>query len=228
MAITDWPAEDRPREKLLTRGAEALTDAELLAIFLRVGCAGKSAVDLARDLLHEFGGLGGLFKTSRTRFCQTQGMGPAKYAQLQAVLEMARRHFREEMAQQPVFDSPSSVHQYLSLRLKTACREQFLCLFLDNQHRLIADEVLFTGTIDGAAVYPREVARRALELNAVAMIVAHNHPSGLAEPSVADQQITQQLVRALELIDIRLLDHIIVAGSQMVSLAERGDLRATA
>ncbi len=228
MAITDWPAEDRPREKLLARGADALTDAELLAIFLRVGCAGKSAVDLAREMLDEFGSLGALFQAQQARFCEILGMGPAKYAQLQAVLEMARRHFREEMVDQPVFNSPESVRNYLSLRLKSASREHFLCLFLDNQHRLIADEVLFTGTIDGAAVYPREVARRALELNTAAMIVAHNHPSGLAEPSVSDQQITEQLARALGLIDVRLLDHLIVAGAQVVSLAEIGKLPAIA
>lgn len=224
MAITDWPAEERPREKLLSKGAQALTDAELLAIFLRVGCEGKSAVDISRELLAEFGSLSALFRASQLQFCETQGMGPAKYAQLQAVLEMARRHFREELVNQPVFDSPEAVRRYLSLRLKSAPSEQFLCLFLDNQHRLLADEVLFSGTVDSAAVYPREVARRALELNAVALVVAHNHPSGLAEPSVADIHITKQLAEAVNLIGVRLLDHLIVAGGEVLSFAERGEL----
>ncbi|MGB9671004.1 MAG: RadC family protein [Halothiobacillaceae bacterium] len=222
MAITDWPEDERPREKLLKHGPAVLSDAELLAIFLRTGVTGKSAVDLARELLASFGGLRPLLNASRTEFCARQGLGDAKYAQLQAVLEMARRHLRESLARGEAFTSPQAVRAYLAARLRDQPREVFLVLFLDARHRLIAVEELFLGTLGEAVVHPREVVRRALQHNAAALIVAHNHPSGVAEPSHADVLITQRLKEALGLIDIRLLDHFIVGDGEPVSLAERG------
>lgn len=224
MAITDWPAAERPREKLLAQGPTVLSDAELLAIFLRTGIAGKSAVDLARQLLVKFGGLMPLLQASQKNFCSEHGMGPVKYAQLQAVLELARRHLSEQLQRDQVFTNPKAVESYLRLQLQGAQRELFVALFLDSQHRLICYEQLFQGTIDGAAVYPREIVRRAIELNAAALIVAHNHPSGVAEPSVADERITAHLKEALALIDVRLLDHLVVGAGTVVSLAERGKI----
>lgn len=222
MAITDWPEGERPREKLLAKGAEALSDAELLAIFLRTGVKGLSAVDLARLLLERFKGLRPLLEASEANFCQEHGLGAAKYAQLQAVLEMARRHLLSTLEKGSAIESPRATRQYLRSRLRGAHQEMFLCLYLDNRHRVIADEVLFYGTIDGAAVYPREVVKACLACNAAAVIFAHNHPSGVAEPSQADEQITRRLVEALALVDIRVLDHIVVGDNQEVSLAERG------
>lgn len=222
MAICDWPADERPREKLLQRGAQALSDAELLAIFLRTGVRGKSAVDLARELLAEHEGLAALMSASQQRFCQSKGLGDAKYVQLQAVIEMSRRYLAEALQREQVFASAAATKQYLCAQLRGERREVFAVLYLDNQHALIAYEPLFFGTIDGAAVYPREIARRALELNAAAMIVAHNHPSGVAEPSDADVRITARIREAVQLLDIRLLDHCIVAGPEVISLAERG------
>jgi len=222
MPITDWPLAERPREKLLTLGPTALSDAELLAIFLRVGCAGKSAVDLARDLLVRYGGLRPLLEANQTDFCRSPGLGSAKYAQLQAVLEMSRRHLQASLQTGELLTSPQLVRQYLSARLRHQPREVFSVLFLDNQHRLLACEDLFFGTIDGASVYPREVVKRALARNAAAVILAHNHPSGVAEPSQADRRITERLREALDLVDIRVLDHMVVGDAEVVSFAERG------
>jgi DNA repair protein RadC len=222
MAITDWPAAERPRERLLGLGAGALSDAELLAIFLRTGVAGKTAVDLARDLLAEFGGLRPLLTADARSFCRARGLGSAKYAQLQAVLEMGRRHLHETLARGEPLTSPATTRRYLAARLRDHPHEVFACLFLDNRHRLIAYEELFRGTIDGASVHPREVVRRSLALNAAALILAHNHPSGVAEPSTADAGITRRLCDALALVDVRVLDHVIVGDGECVSLAERG------
>jgi DNA repair protein RadC len=222
MAIKDWPEEDRPREKLLQRGSNALTDAELLAIFLRTGTPGKSAVDLARDLLTDFGSLKALLDADQQRFCRGNGLGDAKYAQLQAVLEMARRHFKEVLQRGDALTSPDATRAYLSAQLRGYSYEVFACLFLDNQHRIIRLDELFRGTIDGASVYPREVVKQALYHNAAAVIFAHNHPSGISEPSQADKQITEKLKQALALFDIRVLDHFIIGDGQPYSFAEHG------
>jgi DNA repair protein RadC len=222
MAIHQWPAQERPREKLLGRGPASLSDAELLAIFLRTGCAGKSAVDLARELLHEFGGLRPLLEASQTDFCRGLGLGSAKYAQLQAVLEMARRHLSETLTTGDALTSPDLVRRYLVAQLRHSQREVFALLLLDNQHRLIHYEPLFFGTLDAASVYPREVVKMALSHNCAAVILAHNHPSGVAEPSQADRHITERLVKALELVGVRVLDHMIVGDGEVSSFAERG------
>jgi DNA repair protein RadC len=222
MAITDWPAQERPRERLLELGAGALSDAELLAIFLRTGMNGKSAVDLARELLHRFGSLTSLASASAEAFCAIPGLGPAKYAQLQAVMEMARRALKEQAKQRDALTSPQAVRDYLRLQLGTREYEVFVVVFLDTQHRVIAIEELFRGTLKETSVYPREVVKRALAHNAGAIIFAHNHPSGVAEPSRADEAITQTLKQALSLVDVRVLDHFIVAAGGGVSLAERG------
>ncbi len=221
MSIKDWPAEDRPREKLLRCGADSLTDAELLAIFLRTGVSGKNAVELARDLLDEFGSLKRLLGADKQQFCKARGLGEAKYVQLQAVLEMSGRYLRERI-EQDAFGSPEQTREYVSSRLRRYPHEVFACLFLDNRHRLIAFEELFNGTIDGASVHPREVVRRVIAHNAAAVILAHNHPSGVSEPSRADIQITSRLRDALGLIDTRVLDHFIVGDGPAVSFAERG------
>lgn len=222
MSIAHWPASERPREKLLERGPAALSDAELLAIFLRTGCAGKSAVDLARELLTDFGGLRPLLEASRDDFCRGQGLGAAKYAQLQAVLEMGRRHLSATLATSDALTSPELVRQYLTARLRHSPREVFAVLLLDNQHRLLHYEALFYGTLDGASVYPREVVKLALAHNTAAVIFAHNHPSGVAEPSQADRQITERLRQGLDLVGIRVLDHMVVGDGEVVSFAERG------
>lgn len=222
MAITDWPADERPREKLLTRGAPMLSDAELLAIFLRTGCKGKSAVDLARELLQRFGGLRQLLESSHDHFCEAHGLGTAKYVQLQAVLEMSRRHLAASLGVRKTLSSSSVVKDYLRSMLRHRQSEVFVGLFLDSQHQLIACDELFQGTIDGASVYPREVVKHALRHNAAAMIFAHNHPSGIAEPSDADRAITLRLKEALNLVDIRTLDHLVVGDDNVVSFAERG------
>ncbi len=221
MSIKDWPAEQRPREKLLREGSGALSDAELLAIFLRTGIAGKSAVELAQYLLQDFGGLRQLMKADQDSFCRHLGLGPAKFAQLQAVLEMSRRYLSASMQRGDALCSPQETRQYLSDRLRDYKHEVFAALFLDQRHRVICFEELFNGTIDGAAVYPREVVKKALQHNAAALIFAHNHPSGIAEPSDADQRITLRLKDALALVDIRVLDHFVV-GDEVVSFAERG------
>ncbi len=222
MSIKQWPCGERPREKLLQRGSAALSDAELLAIFLRTGIKGRSAVDLARDLLQRHGGLRNLLAADRQRFCESPGLGDAKYAQLQAVLEMGRRHLRETLNRGDAITSPDVTREYLQARLGGYPYEVFACLFLDNRHRVIEFEELFRGTIDGASVHPREVVRRAIQHNAAALILAHNHPSGIAEPSQADHQITRRLRDALSLIDIRVLDHLIIGAGEITSLAERG------
>lgn len=222
MAITDWPEGERPREKLLTRGAASLSDAELLAIFLRTGVTGKSAVDLARELLNRFGNLTRLVSASEPEFCETKGMGQAKFVQLQAVLEMSRRALQEELQRGDALNSPRAVRDYLQLLLGARQQEVFLVLFLDTQHRVIASEELFQGTLSQTSVYPREVVKRALAHNAAAVILAHNHPSGVAEPSQSDQLLTGALKQALAMVDVRVLDHFIVAAGGGVSLAERG------
>jgi DNA repair protein RadC len=222
MTIKDWPASERPRERLLQRGAATLSDAELLAIFLRTGISGRSAVDLARDLLTRFGGLRQLLAAPREAFCAGPGLGDAKYAQLQAVLEMGRRHLSEGLQRGEALGSPSDTERYLRARLRDYPYEVFAVLFLDNRHRVVAFEELFRGTIDGASVHPREVVRRTLKHNAAALILCHNHPSGIAEPSQADQRITQRLRDALALIDVRILDHLIVGDPDCCSMAERG------
>ena len=222
MAIRDWPEAERPREKLLSLGPQALSDAELLAIFLRTGIAGCSAVELARRLVNEYGGLRTLFQADRKRFCATRGLGDAKYAQLQAVLEPARRHLAESLMRGDALKNPAETRRYLTARLRDYPYEVFACLFLDTRHRVISYEELFRGTIDGASVHPREVVRRALQHNAAAVILAHNHPSGIAEPSDADRRITTRLQDALALIDIRVLDHIVIGDQRATSFAERG------
>ena len=222
MAITDWPAGDRPREKLLERGAAALSDAELLAIFLRVGMPGKSAVDLARELLDRFNGLNHLFASDLAAFSAIPGMGPAKYAQLQAVLEMAKRALGEEMRHGDALNSPQTVRDYLQLKMRGLGHEVFMVLFLDSQNRVLAAPELFRGTLTQTSVYPREVVKQALAWNAAGVILAHNHPSGVAEPSQADRWLTDQLKAALGLVDVKVLDHFIVAGKDGLSFAERG------
>jgi DNA repair protein RadC len=222
MAISDWPESERPRERLLKNGAESLTDAELLAIFLRTGIAGKSAVDLARELLRRFKGLTGLFAADHESFCETPGMGSAKYAQLQAVLEMARRALGETLKCGDILNSPKPVRDYLRLTLQGKKHEIFIAIFLDPQNRPTATEELFKGTLTQTSVFPREVVKRALYHNAAAVIFAHNHPSGRAEPSDADELLTQALKEALALVDVKVLDHFIVGDGSAVSFAERG------
>lgn len=222
MAITDWPAAERPRERLLGEGADSLSDAELLAIFLRTGVRGKSAVDLARELLTRFGGLRQLLAARRDEFCEAPGLGDAKFAQLQAVLEMGRRHLFEQLERGTALLSPEDTSQFLRARMRDLPHEVFAVLFLDNRHRVIAFEEMFRGTIDGASVHPREVVRRSLQHNAAALILCHNHPSGVAEPSQADRRITARLSDALGLIDVRVLDHLIIGDQECCSMARRG------
>ena len=222
MAITDWPVAERPREKLIKQGAAALSDAELLAIFLRTGAPGLTAVDLARLLLNQYGGLRALLEADLDLFCEGCGLGEAKYTQLQAVLEMSRRHMLEQLARGDGLINPNLTRQYLTSCLRDKPQEQFGCLFMHSQHRVIVFETLFYGTIDGASVYPREVVTRCLHHRAAAVILAHNHPSGAAEPSQADMRITHRLVDALKLVDIRVLDHFVVGDGDLVSFAERG------
>lgn len=222
MPITDWPEDERPREKLLQRGAAALSDAELLAIFLRTGVTGCSAVDLARDLLSRFGGLRALLKASREDFCAAHGLGAAKYAQLQAVMEIARRHLAEGLGERNALRDPAATREFLHLKLRDLDHEVFGALFLDSQHRVLGFETLAVGTINAANVYPREVVKSALRAQAAAVIFAHNHPSGIAEPSLADRSLTNRLRDALALVDIRVLDHFVVGEGQPVSFAERG------
>ncbi len=222
MAITDWPEGERPREKLLSQGSQALSDAELLAIFLRVGVVGKSAVDLARDLLTQFGSLNGIFYATRDALTAVHGMGDSKYVQVQAIFEMARRALSEQMRQRDALTSPQQVRDYLCLKLGGMTREVFVVLFLDAQNRVMAQEELFAGTLTQTSVYPREVVKRALHHNSAAVIFAHNHPSGVAEPSRADELLTKALKDALALVDVRVLDHFVIAGNAALSFAERG------
>ncbi len=222
MSISNWPVEERPREKLMQRGPHALSDAELLAIFLRTGVAGKTAVDLARELLAHYGGLRPLLEADHRRFCDSKGLGRAKYAQLQAVLEMGRRHLFETLTRGDALSSPDDTRRYLTARLRDYPYEVFACLFLDTRYRVLVYEEMFRGTLDGASVHPREVVKRALTLNAAAVIFAHNHPSGVAEPSRADESITQRLQEALALVDVRVLDHLVIGDGQSLSFAESG------
>ncbi len=222
MSIRDWPEAERPREKLLTHGARTLSDAELLAIFLRTGTAGKTAIDMARELLQKFGGLRPLLQAEQSSFCQAHGLGPAKYAQLQAVLEMSQRQLAESLQRGQTLSSPQDTMQYLQARMRDYQHEVFCGLFLDNRHRVLAFEELFRGSINQAAVYPREIVKRALHHNAAAIILAHNHPSGVAEPSAADQSLTRQLQDALALVEVRVLDHLVVGEAEVVSFCEQG------
>jgi DNA repair protein RadC len=222
MSIQHWPDTERPRERLLSQGARALSEAELLAIWLRCGVRGRSAVDLARSLLLEFRSLRGLLGAAPDELCAHPGVGPARYAQLQAALELARRHHLETLQAGPALTSPHLARDYLMAELRDRDHEVFCCLYLDSRHRLIGFEELFTGTIDGASVHPREVVKRALARRAAAVILAHNHPSGVAEPSRADELITVRLREALALVDIRVVDHVIIGEGAWVSLAERG------
>lgn len=220
--IPDWPPGERPREKLLERGPQALSDAELIAVLLRSGVPGASAVAVARDLLVRFSGLRTLFAAGREAVCSTPGVGTGKYVQLQAALELARRCLAEPLNRGAVLDGPAAVREMLQARLQDRPYEVFCCIFLDNRNRVIRLEELFRGTIDGASVHPREVVREALALNAAAVILAHNHPSGIAEPSQADEYITRRLTSALGLVDIRVLDHLVIGDGTAVSFAERG------
>ena len=224
MAITDWPEGERPRERLMAHGAESLSDAELLAIYLRVGVRGKSAVDLARDLLKQFDGqLSRLVDASLAEMAQVSGIGLAKAAQLKAIFELARRALFQEMSQRDSFASPGQVRDWLRLKLATRQHEVFMALWLDAQNRLLKAEELFSGSLTQTSVYPREVVKSALLHNAAAVILAHNHPSGLAEPSRADELLTRSLKDALALVDVKVLDHFIVAGNTPpLSFAERG------
>ncbi len=223
-SLTRLPVHERPREKLLAHGSQTLSDAELLAIFLRTGTQARPVMDLSRHLLDRFGGLRSLVSAPAAAFCSIAGLGKAKYAQLQAAMEMARRVTEEPLREGQPLSSPDDTRHYLRSRLVTRTHEVFACLFLDNRHRIIRYEELFQGTIDGAAVYPRVVVQRALEHNAAAVIFAHNHPSGVAEPSQADIRLTERLQAALALMDIRVLDHMVVGHGAVISLAERGAL----
>jgi len=223
MAFKDLPAHARPREKLIARGAGALADAELLALLLRTGVAGKNVLQLAQELLEHFGGLSGLLQTSAEDLKVIKGMGgDAKRAELIAVLELARRAMAERLKERAVFDSPGAVKQYLQLHIGSRPYEVFAVLFLDAQHRLIVLEELFRGTLTQTSVYPREVVTRALHHHAAAVVLSHNHPSGSIEPSRADETLTQTLSAALSLIDVRVLDHVIVSAGQAFSMAEKG------
>ena len=222
MSIRDWPAAERPREKLLEQGSASLSDAELLAIFLRTGVTGKSAVDLARHLLAEFGSLRALLEADLGSFSRQLGLGPAKFSQLQAVLEMGRRHLAERLRRDSALESPQAVRDYLKSLLCHEHHEVFGCLFMDSKHRMLAFEVLFRGSIDSASVYPRQVVKRALAHNAAAVIFCHNHPSGVPEPSEADRTLTQRLTEALDLIEVRVLDHFIVGDGEPLSMVEHG------
>lgn len=222
--LKDWPSVERPREKLLHQGAGSLSDAELLAIFLRTGVKGCNVVDLARQLLVSFGSISAIYKASEAEFCARKGLGNAKYAQLQACLEMSKRHLSEQLQQGHELTSSQATKNYLISELRNETREVFAVLFLNNQHKVIKFERLFYGTLNAAAVYPRIVLEHALKHQAAAVILSHNHPSGVAESSNADRQITQCLEKALDLIDIRVLDHMIIAGHQCYSFAENGQL----
>ena len=224
MAIPDWPAERRPRERLIREGAPALSDEELLAVFLRVGVKGKDAVQLGRDMVLRFGSLQGLFGASLADFSSVHGLGAAKFAQLQAVMELARRAMLEEIKTGQALSSPKAVKEYLRLLFRGRACESFHVLFLDVKNRLIDIKELFRGTLTHTSVYPREVVKEALARNAASVMLAHNHPSGTPEPSESDLLLTRALVQALALVDIRILDHFVVAGHQVHSFAEHGQL----
>jgi DNA repair protein RadC len=222
MPLKDLPAEMRPREKLLAHGPQALSGVELLALLLRTGYKGHGVFELADEILRTFDGLTGLLHASAADLARIKGLGPAKRAELAAVLEIARRALAQPLRQAPVLDAPQKVKDYLALRLGRRPQEVFAVLFLDGQHRLIEAEEMFVGTLTQTSVYPREVVRRALHHNAGAVVLAHNHPSGAAEPSRADEHLTQALKSALQLVDVRVLDHFVVGHGQVTSFAERG------
>jgi DNA repair protein RadC len=222
MRIADWPVAERPREKLIARGAESLSDAELVAILIRTGVRGRTAVDLAREALKRCGSLGALLMAERGVFQLICGLGDAKYAQAQAVLEMSRRALRETLDRGPALSSPQAVRDYLRLRLQGRPHEVFVAVFLDAQNRVLEVEDLFRGTLTQTSVFPREIVKRALHFNAAAIIFAHNHPSGVAEPSRADEALTQTLKHTLALVDVKVLDHFVVGGDSAMSFAERG------
>ena len=222
MSIKQWPAGEQPREKLIQRGAAALSDAELLAVFLRVGTRGKSAVDLAREMLERFQGLRGVIAASRHEFCQVPGLGATKYALIHAAIEIGRRYIEDDIRHGEILDKPHATKDYLKMKLAHKTHEVFACLFLDARHKVLQFDELFRGTIDGAHVHPRDIVRRALDLNAKSVIFAHNHPSGVAEPSRADRAMTEKLQRALGLIDVDVIDHFIIGDGAPVSFAERG------
>ncbi len=222
MPITDWPASERPREKLLARGASTLSDAEILALFIRTGLKGRTALDLARDWLCHFDGLRGFLDADASCLTALPGLGPAKYAEIQAALELGQRHLAATLERSDVMSSPDATRRFLSARLRGLRHEVFAALFLDSQHRLIVFEELFRGSIDSCSVHPRQVVERALKLNAAALILAHNHPSGVAEPSAADRHITERLRQALDLFEIRILDHLVIGEGRPASFAERG------
>jgi len=222
MLLKDLPPEARPREKLLSRGPAALSDAELLALLLRSGIQGKNVLQLAQELVDRFGGVAGLLHTPAEALKTVKGLGPAKRAELVAVLELARRALAQQLTQKPLFNTPQAVRDYLQLQLGGLQHEVFAVLFLDSQHRLIALEEMFRGTLTQTSVYPREVVKQALTLNASSVVLAHNHPSGTAQPSRADEALTHTLKAALALVDVRVLDHFVVTASQAVSMAELG------
>ncbi len=222
MIIKEWPEAERPREKLISQGATSLSDAELLAIFIRTGIKGHTAVDISRALINKFGGLRKLLNAEAKELIKTSGIGVAKFAQLQAALEIGKRYLRETIKKDGPLTSPSNAKEYLIAKLRDRSREIFSCLFLDTRHQVLEYEELFQGTIDGASVYPRIVVQHALAKNAAAVIIAHNHPSGIAEPSRADESLTRRLQSALNLVDIKLLDHFVIGDGQCISLAERG------
>lgn len=222
MGIRDWPEGERPREKLLARGAAALSNAELLAIFLRTGTRGKTALDLARELLARYGGLRTLLAADEAEITRIPGLGRAKYVQLQAAVTLAARHLSEELERGDAIGSPAATRRFLAAQIRDRKHEVFCCLYLDTRHRVLGFEELFRGTIDGASVHPREVVKRVLAMNAAAVVFAHNHPSGTAEPSDADRRLTRRLADALSLVDVRVLDHFVVGDGEAVSFAERG------
>ena len=222
MSIAKWAVGEGPRDKLLERGENALSDAELLAVLLHTGHRNCSALGLARKLIAQFGGLAEVMRADRASLVACPGVGPAKYAQLRVALELARRQAMQDIGRSDVLSSPQETRRFLQYHLGSREREVFSCIFLDSQHRILRCEDLFLGTLDGAAVYPREVAVRALQYSAAAVIFAHNHPSGVAEPSSADRRITERLCAALGLLDIRVLDHIIVGRGREFSFAEEG------
>jgi DNA repair protein RadC len=222
MGIKHWPLIERPREKLLSRGARALSDAELLAIFVGSGIAGHTALDLSRSMLARFGDLRSLLDAAHEEFCRTHGVGDACFSQLQGALELGQRYLECRLRRSPALGSPTDTRRFLTARLRRHEHEVFACMFLDNRHRLICFEELFRGTVNGASVHPREIAKHALRHNAAAVIIAHNHPSGVAEPSQADRAITGRIREAMALIDVRLMDHFVVGDGEVISFAERG------
>ncbi len=222
MAIKEWPEAERPREKLLNQGAHSLSDAELLAIFIRTGVQGKSAVDVSRELIVRFGGLRKTLNTEMEEICMVSGFGPAKYALIQAALELGKRYLGETLKHKDALSSPKQVSDYLTHQLRDRNKEVFAIIYLDSRHKVIEYEELFFGTINGATVHPREVVKSVLRHNAAAVIIAHNHPSGVAEPSSSDTAITLKLQEALQLIDVKLLDHLIIGDGEFVSLVDRG------